>query len=134
MAEPQAKKRKLNPKSFLPSDTSFEQAMRDNTFFADKSRLIPFLEEERNVIFCRPRRFGKSLILQMLMTYFDIKTDDAKFNKVDIYFIKFFLYGIWNCNSSFLPCSSSSAPSGLGGKMGKYLARQTFRASSSSSL
>jgi len=89
MAEPQAKKRKLNPKSFLPSDTSFEQAMRDNTFFADKSRLIPFLEEERNVIFCRPRRFGKSLILQMLMTYFDIKTDDAKFNEVFIYLFIF---------------------------------------------
>jgi hypothetical protein len=77
-----AKKQKLNPKSFLPSNTSFEQAMKNKTFFADKSHLIPFIEEEHNVIFCRPRRFGKSLILQMLMIYFDKRTDDTKFNEV----------------------------------------------------
>ena len=85
----QAKWQKLNPKTFLPSDTSFEQAMKDKTFFADKSHLIPFIEEERNVIFCRPRRFGKSLILQMLMTYFDKNTDDTKFNEVFFFFKKF---------------------------------------------
>jgi len=80
---PQAKKRRLeDPADFLPASTSFEKMMKDKTFFADKSSLIPFIEEDRNVIFCRPSRFGKSLILQMLMAYFDKKTDDAKFTAV----------------------------------------------------
>ena len=89
----QAKKQKLeDPADFLPSDTSFEQAMKDKAFFADKSHLIPYIQEKKNVIFCRPRRFGKSLILQMLMTYFDKRTDDTKFNEVfiDLFFFKKF--------------------------------------------
>jgi len=92
MEEPKAKRRKLNPKSFLSSDVSFEQAMKDKAFFADKSHLIPYIQKKENVIFCRPSRFGKSLILQMLMAYFDKNTNDAKFNEVFLSSVKFFSF------------------------------------------
>jgi len=126
---PQAKKRRLeDPADFLPASTSFEKMM-DKTFFADKSSLIPFIEEDRNVIFCCPSRFGKSLILQMLMAYFDKKTDDAKFTAVCLCHCFSYCY-----NSSSSPLFSSSlAPCGLGGKMETRRAKPIFRASSSSS-
>ena len=45
--------------------------MKNKSFFTDKSPFIKILGEKNNVIFTRPRRFGKSLVLQMLRDYFD---------------------------------------------------------------
>ena len=50
----------------------FETVMKDNLYYVDKTRYIPMLEEQpRNLMFIRPRRFGKSLLLSMLKTYYD---------------------------------------------------------------
>lgn len=66
---------------FLPTETSFENAMKKNTFFADKSRFIKILGDKNNVIFTRPKRFGKSLVLQMFRDYFD-KNKKDQFDEV----------------------------------------------------
>lgn len=45
----------------------------DNFYYVDKTMYIPQLEEQANYIFfIRPRRFGKSLWLNMLTAYYDI--------------------------------------------------------------
>ena len=50
----------------------FETVMKDNLYYVDKTMYIPLLEEQpRNLMFIRPRRFGKSLLLSMLRTYYD---------------------------------------------------------------
>ncbi|MCI7089639.1 MAG: ATP-binding protein [Prevotella sp.] len=50
----------------------FEYVMRDNLYYVDKTMYIPILEEQPNyLMFIRPRRFGKSLLLSMLKTYYD---------------------------------------------------------------
>ena len=50
----------------------FEYIMRDNLYYVDKTMYIPILEEQPNyLMFIRPRRFGKSLLLSMLKTYYD---------------------------------------------------------------
>ena len=50
----------------------FETVMTDGLYYVDKTMYIPLLEEHpRNLMFIRPRRFGKSLLLSMLKTYYD---------------------------------------------------------------
>ena len=50
----------------------FETVMKDNLYYVDKTMYIPLLEEQpHNLMFIRPRRFGKSLLLSMLRTYYD---------------------------------------------------------------
>ena len=57
----------------LPYGVSdFESVMKDNLYYVDKTMYIPLLEDQpRNLMFIRPRRFGKSLLLSMLKTYYD---------------------------------------------------------------
>ena len=56
----------------------FETVMKDNLYYVDKTRYIPMLEEQpRNLMFIRPRRFGKSLLLNMLKTYYDKAKKDG---------------------------------------------------------
>ena len=46
--------------------------MRENFYYVDKTMYIPQLEAQpNNLMFIRPRRFGKSLLLSMLKTYYD---------------------------------------------------------------
>ncbi len=63
----------MNKIKQLPYGVSdFESVMRDNLYYVDKTMYIPQLEEQpRNLMFIRPRRFGKSLLLSMLKTYYD---------------------------------------------------------------
>ena len=50
----------------------FEYVMRENCYYVDKTMYIPLLEAQpNNLMFIRPRRFGKSLLLSMLKTYYD---------------------------------------------------------------
>lgn len=52
--------------------SDFEYVMRDNLYYVDKTMYIPMLEAQPNcLMFIRPRRFGKSLLLSMLATYYD---------------------------------------------------------------
>ena len=63
----------MNKIKQLPYGVSdFESVIRDNLYYVDKPMYIPMLEEQpRNLMFIRPRRFGKSLLLSMLKTYYD---------------------------------------------------------------
>ncbi len=43
-------------------------------YYVDKTRFIPMLEEAgRHLVFLRPRRFGKSLLISTLELYYDVK-------------------------------------------------------------
>ena len=57
----------------LPYGVSdFEYIMRNNFYYVDKTMYIPQIEAQPNALmFIRPRRFGKSLLLSMLKTYYD---------------------------------------------------------------
>jgi hypothetical protein len=46
----------------------------ENNFYVDRTAYIRLLEEKgRTLLFLRPRRFGKSLLLSMLENYYDVK-------------------------------------------------------------
>ena len=62
--------------------TDFEVIMRDNLYYVDKTMFLPALEAEaRNVFFARPRRFGKSLLINMLHAYYDCNKKE-RFNEL----------------------------------------------------
>ena len=63
----------MNNVKRLPYGVSdFEYVMSDNLYYVDKTMYIPLLEQQPNyLMFIRPRRFGKSLLLSMLATYYD---------------------------------------------------------------
>ena len=63
----------MNKIKQLPYGVSdFESVMRDNLYYVDKTMYIPQIEDQaRYLMFIRPRRFGKSLLLSMLKTYYD---------------------------------------------------------------
>ena len=55
----------------------FLTIVEQNIYYVDKTQYIPKLESEaRNLFFIRPRRFGKSLFISMLMAYYDCYTKD----------------------------------------------------------
>ncbi len=51
----------------------FTRIKRENWYYIDKTRFIPLVEQEQSFLyFLRPRRFGKSLLVNMLIAYYDI--------------------------------------------------------------
>ena len=57
--------------------SDFGTLMREGYFYQDRTDRIPQLETTgRQLIFIRPRRFGKSLLLSMLEHYYDINRAD----------------------------------------------------------
>ena len=57
--------------------SDFLRVIRENQYYVDKTMYIPLLEAQPdNLIFIRPRRFGKSLFLSMLEAYYDCKLKD----------------------------------------------------------
>ena len=57
--------------------SDFGTLMRDGYFYQDRTDRIPRLEDAgRQLIFIRPRRFGKSLLLSMLEHYYDVNRAD----------------------------------------------------------
>ena len=52
--------------------SDFITVVTQNLYYVDKTMYIPQLEEEaRFLFFTRPRRFGKSLFINMLRAYYD---------------------------------------------------------------
>ena len=50
----------------------FEAVIDQNQYYVDKTMYLPLLENQpSNIIFIRPRRFGKSIFLSMLYSYYD---------------------------------------------------------------
>ena len=57
--------------------SDFVELRRQNKYYVDKTMYIPMLETRANFLFfIRPRRFGKSLFLNMLSAYYDSKCAD----------------------------------------------------------
>ena len=52
--------------------SDFARIRRENKYYVDKTMFIPALEEFNFQTFLRPRRFGKSLMLNMLGAYYDV--------------------------------------------------------------
>ncbi len=56
---------------------NFAVIRREDYYYVDKTRFIPMIEEaDRFFFFIRPRRFGKSLTLNVLQHYYDVRTRD----------------------------------------------------------
>ncbi len=64
----------------------FENFKRDNYYYIDKTAFIRDLINTRGSVnlFTRPRRFGKSLNMDMLKTFFEIGTDPSLFEGLEI--------------------------------------------------
>lgn len=57
--------------------SNFEDVIMQNCYYVDKTMYIPLLEDQANyLIFIRPRRFGKSLLLSMVRSYYDLSQKD----------------------------------------------------------
>ena len=76
-------------KSIVVGTDLFEQFIRDDGYYVDKTELIyELVAENRNkvTIFTRPRRFGKTLTMSMLESFFDIRGDSRElFKDLDIW-------------------------------------------------
>ncbi len=61
-------------------NADFANIRRDGCFYVDKTPYLPILESyelgSKNIIFLRPRRFGKSSLLSMMEHYYDIAQSD----------------------------------------------------------
>ena len=63
----------INNIRHLPyGESDFVTIRRENRYYVDKTQFIPKLEIYKYQFLLRPRRFGKSLTLNMLSAYYDI--------------------------------------------------------------
>lgn len=66
-----------NSKKLLPYGiSSFEKVRLENYYYVDKTAYLRSLEEYNYILFLRPRRFGKSLFVNMLKAYYDVNYAD----------------------------------------------------------
>jgi len=57
--------------------TDFVRIRKEGYYYVDKSMFIPQIDFDASFAFClRPRRFGKSLLLNMLAAYYDVAMAD----------------------------------------------------------
>ena len=57
--------------------SDFEQVRSEGYIYIDRTHFIPIVEETgKQLLFLRPRRFGKSLWLSMLANYYDVARSD----------------------------------------------------------
>jgi len=57
--------------------SDFDSLITRQFYYADRTDQIPLLEEAGDqLLFLRPRRFGKSLLLSMLENYYDLNKSD----------------------------------------------------------
>ncbi len=54
----------------------FAGIQKRNNYYVDKTHFIPLLEENLYTFLIRPRRFGKSLWLSILESYYDLSLKD----------------------------------------------------------
>ena len=104
--------RKLLPYGMM----NFADIRLDNYYYVDKTSFIPVIEQsDRFFFFIRPRRFGKSLTLNMLQHYYDVRTRD-KFDALfgDLYIGK---HPTRDCNSYLVLYLNFS---GISGELHNY--------------
>ena len=63
-------------------EADFEKIRIKDKYFIDKTRFIHLMEKYEYLFLIRPRRFGKSLWLSILQTYYDV----AKKEQFDLFF------------------------------------------------
>lgn len=63
-------------KRILYGNANYEEIVNDNGYFVDKTQYIERLEQLKNPVFLRPRRFGKSLWCRILECYYNIRQKD----------------------------------------------------------
>lgn len=65
---------------------SFKEICTDNFYYVDKTAMIRDLIRRRGKVnlFTRPRRFGKSLNIAMLQSFFEVGGDKTMFNSLKI--------------------------------------------------
>ena len=56
--------------------SDFDILVTEGYYYVDRTDHIPLLEAGKQLLFLRPRRFGKSLLLSMLENYYDINQAD----------------------------------------------------------
>lgn len=57
--------------------SDFKQLRKEGKYYVDKTMFLPTMEDQDNFLFLiRPRRFGKSVFLNMLRCYYDIEEKD----------------------------------------------------------
>ncbi len=68
----------MNPYKKIPYGiSSYKTIRQENYYYVDKTRYIPQIEETGKFLFLiRPRRFGKSSLLTVLESYYDINRKD----------------------------------------------------------
>ena len=54
----------------------FKAIITNDYFYCDRTDRIPLLERGKYLLFLRPRRFGKSLLLSTLFNYYDVAKKD----------------------------------------------------------
>jgi len=59
----------------------FKEIIMQDYFYCDRTGCIPLLENGKYLLFIRPRRFGKSLLLSTLFNYYDVAQAD-EFNRL----------------------------------------------------
>lgn len=66
---------KLKPFAKIPE--SFEGLRDEGIYYVDKMRFITYLitQKRKICVFTRPRRFGKTLMLRMLQSFFEYRLD-----------------------------------------------------------
>ena len=58
--------------------SDFKQIRREGLYYVDKTMFLPVMEDEGHFLFfVRPRRFGKSLFLNMMRAYYDMNERDS---------------------------------------------------------
>ncbi|MCB1160175.1 MAG: AAA family ATPase, partial [Leptospiraceae bacterium] len=62
-------------------EANFENLRQAGELFIDKTAFIPYLEGVKKFFFIRPRRFGKSLWISVLQSYYDLKKQE-KFDEL----------------------------------------------------
>ncbi len=56
---------------------NFKEIINSNMYYIDKTMYLKTIEDkDRNLFFIRPKRFGKSLFLSMMGTYYDVNEKD----------------------------------------------------------
>ena len=57
--------------------SDFKRLRNENFYYVDKTMYLPLIEKMTSYLFLiRPRRFGKSLFLSLMRTYYDILQKD----------------------------------------------------------
>ncbi len=63
-------------KAIFYGSANYEELVRENRYFVDKTIYIEKLEQIKNPVFLRPRKFGKSLWCRILECYYNINQKD----------------------------------------------------------